>query len=228
MSKISRSAGAWLCALAIATTTLNGCSMSLAGSMASLPAPAADMATGSVAGPQTVVFAGGCFWGVQSVFQHVRGVQRATSGYAGDKKYLANYSTVSSGNTGHAESVEVVFDPQQVSYGQLLQIFFSVVHDPTQLDAQGPDTGPQYRSEIFFTSPDQQRVAAAYIEQLQAAKVFRAPIVTKLEPLEGFYAAEDYHQNYAERHPRDMYIVLNDAPKVTNLKRTFPGVYVEK
>ncbi len=191
------------------------------------PLPATDIASSADSGPQTVVFAGGCFWGVQSVFQHVKGVQRATSGYAGDRKSLANYSMVSSGDTNHAESVEVVFDPQQISYGRLLQVFFSVAHDPTQLNRQGPDSGTQYRSEIFFTSAEQQRVAAAYIRQLQAAKTFREPIVTRLEPLQGFYPAEDYHQNYAERHPEDMYIVVNDAPKVVNLKRNFPDVYVQ-
>jgi peptide-methionine (S)-S-oxide reductase len=192
-----------------------------------LPAPGTDIAANATAGPQTVVFAGGCFWGVQAVFQHVKGVRRATSGYAGDKQSLANYPTVSSGDTKHAESVEVVFDPQQVSFGKLLQIFFSVVHDPTQLNRQGPDSGTQYRSEIFFTSPEQQRIAAAYIQQLQGAKVFRSPIVTKLEPLPGFYAAEEYHQNYLQRHPNDMYIVVNDAPKVANLKRSFPDLYAQ-
>lgn len=228
MIKASLSVRGLMSAVAIASTALAACTSSLAGGVASFPMPKVDIEQAAAAAPQTVVFAGGCFWGVQSVFQHVTGVKRATSGYAGDKKYLANYATVSSGDTGHAESVEVVFDPQQVSYGKLLQIFFSVVHDPTQLNAQGPDTGPQYRSEIFFTSPDQQRVAAAYIEQLQNEKVFRAPIVTKLEPLQGFFVAEDYHQNYAERHPRDMYIVMNDAPKVANLKKYFPDIYAKQ
>lgn len=192
------------------------------------PTPAEDLPVATAAGPQKIVFAGGCFWGVQSVFQHVKGVVKATSGYAGDKKYLANYATVSSGDTGHAESVEVVYDPSQVTYGQLLRIFFSVVHDPTQLNQQGPDTGPQYRSVIFYASPEQQRVAAAFISQLDQAKIFSAPIVTTLEPLEGFYVAEEYHQDYAQRHPRDMYIVLNDRPKVANLKRHFPEFYVER
>jgi peptide-methionine (S)-S-oxide reductase len=200
----------------------------LAQANVSLPMPSVDMAANSATGPQTAVFAGGCFWGVQSVFQHVRGVQRATSGYAGGKKAGANYESVSSGDTGHAESVEVVYDPQQVSYGQLLRIFFSVAHDPTQVNRQGPDFGSQYRSAIFYVSPEQQRIAAAYIGQLQSSKQFAAPIATQLAPLQGFYAAEDYHQNYADRHPNELYIVLNDRPKVANLKRRFPELYVAR
>ena len=179
----------------------------------------------STTGPQTAVFAGGCFWGVEGVFDHVKGVTSAISGYSGGKAHTANYETVSTGTTGHAESVRVVYDPAQVSYGQLLKVYFSVAHDPTQLDRQSPDVGPQYRSEIFTTNAAQQQVANAYIAQLSAAKVFADPIVTRVEPLQHFYPAEDYHQNYLEMHPHEPYIVYNDAPKLVHLKAMFPALY---
>jgi len=170
------------------------------------------------------VFAGGCFWGIEAVFEHVKGVKTATSGYAGGTAATAHYDIVSGGRTGHAESVQVVYDPSKISYGQLLQIFFSV-HDPTQLNRQGPDEGPQYRSAVFFATPDQQRIAQAYIEQLNKANAFRKPIVTAVNHLEVFYPAEDYHQDYAVHHPNDLYIVMNDAPKVVRLREQFPQVY---
>lgn len=176
-------------------------------------------------GDQVAVFAGGCFWGIEAVFEHVKGVKNVSSGYAGGSAATARYSLVGSGMTGHAEAVRVVYDPTKVSYGQLLKVFFSVAHDPTQLDRQGPDTGPQYRSAIFFGDASQRDVATAYIRQLDAAKVFPKAIVTRLEPLEKFYPAEDYHQDYARLHPDSPYIVINDAPKVVALKSLLPGLY---
>jgi peptide-methionine (S)-S-oxide reductase len=178
-------------------------------------------------GTESIVFAGGCFWGVQAVFQHVKGVKSATSGYAGGEKSTADYETVSTGRTGHAESVEVVFDPSVVTLGTLLNVFFTVAHDPTELNRQGPDTGTQYRSAIFYTTPEQQQGAAAFIDKLQASKVYSKPIVTAVQPLKGFYRAEDYHQNYAKIHPNEPYIFINDRPKVVNLKSHFPDLYVE-
>jgi peptide-methionine (S)-S-oxide reductase len=191
-----------------------------------IPAPAVDATPAS--GLQTAVVAGGCFWGVQGVFQHTAGVVNAVSGYAGGTKATADYRTVSSGTTGHAESVEIKYDPKKITYGKILQIFFSVVHDPTQLDRQGPDTGTQYRSAIFTTSDEQRKVADAYIAQLNAAKVFRKPIVTKVGALEGFYPAEAYHQDYLTLHPTQPYIAYNDIPKVENLKKMFADNYIEK
>ncbi|HVT06315.1 MAG TPA: peptide-methionine (S)-S-oxide reductase MsrA [Polyangia bacterium] len=190
-----------------------------------LPAPAADVARAAKPGKETVVFAGGCFWGVQAVFQHVRGVIDATSGYAGGEGKTAQYELVSTGTTGHAESVRVTYDPSKVTYGQLLQVFFSVAHNPTELNRQGPDEGTQYRSVVFFTTPEQQRVTAAYIAQLTAAKSFPSPIVTQVTALPAFYAAEAYHQNYATRHPDNPYIVYNDVPKVAHLHDLFPSLY---
>ena len=191
-----------------------------------LPPPVAtEAATGSV---EKVVLAGGCFWGVQAVFQHVKGVSEAVSGYAGGKANTATYGQVSTGLTGHAESVEVTFDPHVVSYGTILQIYFSVAHDPTELNHQGPDTGTQYRSEIFYESDAQKRIAEGYIQQLDAAKSFGEPIVTKVERLGGFYPAEAYHQNYATLNPDSPYIAYNDAPKVENLQRLFPAVFQAK
>lgn len=177
---------------------------------------------------ETAVFAGGCFWGVQGVFQHVQGVQNAVSGYAGGAAETADYELVSAGDTGHAEAVQVTFDPTQVSYGTLLQIFFSVSHDPTQLNRQGPDHGTQYRSAIFPSSAEQQRVAQAYIDQLQAAQAFKAPIVTRIEPSASFFPAEDYHQDFLTENPNYPYIVINDLPKVANLKQLFPSRYSEQ
>ncbi len=191
-----------------------------------IPAPRVDVAPGPAGGLQTAVFAGGCFWGVQAVFQHLKGVHSAISGYAGGSRQDAEYEIVSSGRTGHAESVEVEFDPARVSYGDLLRVFFSVVHDPTELNRQGPDRGTQYRSAIFTTDADQARVAKAYIAQLDAAKLFRSPIVTTVSPLRGFYRAESYHQDYATKHPNNPYIVFNDAPKVEALQRVYPKLYV--
>lgn len=191
-----------------------------------IPAPAADVQASD--GIQTAVIAGGCFWGVQGVFQHTSGIINAVSGYAGGSKATANYTLVSSGATGHAEAVEIKYDPKKISYGRILQIFFSVVHDPTQLNRQGPDSGPQYRSAIFTISEEQKKVADAYIAQLNAAKVYKKPIVTKVGPLEAFYPAEAYHQDYLTLHPDQPYIVYNDMPKIENLKKIFAQNYLEK
>lgn len=174
---------------------------------------------------QTAVFAGGCFWGVDAVFKHVTGVSGVESGYAGGVAATAHYEQVSEGNTGHAESVRVRFNPQQVSYQQLLQVFFSVAHDPTELNRQGPDTGSQYRSVIFYTSAEQQKIAQSYIQQLTAAHTFSAPIVTQVAPLQQFYAAEAHHQNYLALHPYQPYIVFNDMPKLEQLRKQFPALY---
>jgi peptide-methionine (S)-S-oxide reductase len=191
-----------------------------------LPAPAMDIAASSVKAPQTAVFAGGCFWGVEAVYRHVKGVKNAVSGYAGGSAMTASYMVVGTGTTGHAESVQVTYDPAQVSYGDLLRIFFSVAHDPTQLNRQGPDHGTQYRSAIFVTNDEQKRVAQAYIEQLGQAKVFDRPIVTEVTMLPAFYPAEGYHQNYLALHPTEPYIVFNDLPKLAALKQQFPDRYV--
>ena len=191
-----------------------------------IPPPAADIAPSD--GLQTVVVAGGCFWGVQGVFQHTAGVASAVSGYAGGSKMTASYEMVSTGTTGHAESVQIKYDPKKISYGKILQIFFSVGHDPTQMNRQGPDSGTQYRSAIFTTSDEQKRVAEAYIAQLNAAKVFSGPIVTKVGPLDGFFQAEAYHQDYLTLHPNQPYIAYNDIPKVENLKKIFAENYIEK
>ena len=191
------------------------------------PVPAAehDAALAQKPGKQVAVFAGGCFWGIQDVFQHVKGVVRATSGYSGGTAATAHYEVVSSGTTKHAESVEIIYDPKQITYGQLLRVFLSVGHDPTQLDRQGPDTGEQYRSVIFYRDAEQQRIAEAYLAQLRDAKAFARPIVTRVTPLQAFYEAEGYHQDYAKRHPHELYIVYNDAPKVAHLQVEFPELY---
>jgi peptide-methionine (S)-S-oxide reductase len=191
-----------------------------------IPPPAADVAPAD--GLQTVVVAGGCFWGVQGVFQHTSGIASAVSGYAGGNKTTATYEQVSTGSTGHAESVQIKYDPRKISYGKVLQIFFSVVHDPTQLNRQGPDSGTQYRSAIFTTSDEQKKVTDAYIAQLNAAKVYSKPIVTKVGALQGFFPAEDYHQDYLTLHPTQPYIAYNDLPKVENLKKIFAENYIEK
>jgi len=190
----------------------------------SLPPPSVDPAAPN-GGLQTAVFAGGCFWGVQGVFEHVRGVQQALSGYAGGPAPAATYELVSTGRTGHAESVKVTYDPAVVSYGTLLRVFFSVAHDPTQVDRQGPDHGSQYRSEIFYTSPAQKAAADAYVAQLGTAHAFARPIATKIEPLQGFYPAEAHHQDFMAHNPDYPYIVVNDVPKVEALKRVFPALY---
>ncbi len=198
------------------------------GASRQLPEPVAASfvdATTTLAAEDTAVFAGGCFWGIEAVFEHVKGVKSAVSGYAGGNGGNPSYEQVSTGDTGHAESVQVIYDPAQVSYGKLLQIFFSVAHDPTQLNRQGPDHGSQYRSAIFYNTPQQQRVAESYIKQLTAAKTFSRPIVTQVAKLRGFYTAEAYHQDYLVHHPNQPYIVINDQPKVTALKKQFPDIY---
>jgi peptide-methionine (S)-S-oxide reductase len=193
-----------------------------------IPNPVVDAPLAKSKGAQTAVIAGGCFWGIQAVFQHVKGVTNATSGYSGGDARTAQYETVSTGQTGHAESVNITYDPSQITYGQLLRVFFSVAHDPTQLNRQGPDEGTQYRSVIFYNSDEQKRVAEAYIAQLEKAKVFPHRIVTQVVPLKAFYPAEAYHQNYATIHPNDPYIRYNDAPKVAHLQQQFPDLYAAK
>jgi peptide-methionine (S)-S-oxide reductase len=190
-----------------------------------LPDPALDQVSAS--GSQSIVLAGGCFWGMQAVFQHVKGVSRAISGYAGGAAETAHYEEVSTGTTGHAESVQVTYDPSQITLGQILKVYFSVAHDPTELNRQGPDTGMQYRSAIFVSTPEQQKIALAYIAQLQQTKVFAAPIVTAVEPLKGFYKAENHHQDFYRLHPNNRYIVINDRPKVAALRQEFPQLYIE-
>jgi peptide-methionine (S)-S-oxide reductase len=194
----------------------------------SIPSPAVDAAISTTNSPQTAVIAGGCFWGIQSVFQHVKGVISATSGYSGGEAKTAQYEMVSTGETGHAESVQIRYDPSKITYGQILRIFFSVAHDPTQLNRQGPDQGTQYRSSIFYGNDEQKRIAAAYISQLEQAKIFPQPIVTQVVPLKAFYPAEAYHQDYATQHPDNPYIVYNDAPKVAHLRDQFPDLYSGK
>lgn len=195
---------------------------------APVPAPVLDATRASAPGRQTAVVSGGCFWGIQAVFQHVKGVITATSGYSGGSAKTADYETVSSGQTGHAESVQIAYDPSQITYGELLRIFFSVAHDPTQLNRQGPDDGTQYRSVIFYGNEEQKKIADAYIAQLDQAKVFRHRIVTQVVALQAFYPAEAYHQNYAALHPNQPYIMFNDAPKVEHLKQEFPDLYTGK
>ena len=192
-----------------------------------VPIPAAVVDEHTAAHSETAVFAGGCFWGVQGVFQRVRGVTATTAGYSGGTAETANYGAVSRETTGHAEAVQVVFDPARVSYGTLLRIFFSVVHDPTQLNRQGPDVGTSYRSAIFYTTPEQQKIAAAYIAQLDGAKVFARPIVTQLVPLQAFNAGEEYHQDYAEKNPGNPYIQVCDVPKIAALQAQFPELFEE-
>ena len=193
-------------------------------SAAEFPAPAVDIPAPAAKQTASVVLAGGCFWGVEAVFERLKGVTDAVSGYAGGKKSAAHYEIVSSGSTGHAESVQVTYDPSQISYGKLLEVYFSVAHDPTELNRQGPDYGTQYRSAIFYSNDDQKRVAEAYIKQLNDAKIYSRPIVTQLTPLEGFYRAEDYHQHYFDHNPNQPYIVFNDAPKVKHLQQQFPDL----
>jgi peptide-methionine (S)-S-oxide reductase len=193
-----------------------------------VPAAAVDAKRAPASAQQTAVISGGCFWGVQAVFQHVKGVISATSGYSGGLAKTAEYEVVSTGETGHAESVQIAYDPSQITYGELLRVFFSVAHDPTQLNRQGPDDGTQYRSSIFYGNDEQKRIAEAYIAQLDAAKVFPRPIVTKVVPLQAFYPAEAYHQNYAALHPNQPYIFYNDAPKVEHLRQQFPDLYIAK
>ena len=228
MSGIDRQMAAVVLVLMSAGLVIGGPSAAPAAETA-VVIPAPELDTPRAAGPaQVAVLAAGCFWGVQGVYQHVRGVQRALSGYSGGSKATADYDVVSRGGTGHAESVEIRFDPGQLSYGEILQIYFSVVHDPTQLNRQGPDTGTQYRSNIFYADDSQKNIARAYIAQLEKAKVFRRAIVTRVDPLEAFYPAEDYHQDFLVKHPGYPYIVINDLPKIDNLRRMFPARYREQ
>jgi peptide-methionine (S)-S-oxide reductase len=191
---------------------------------AEFPAPAVDIPAPAAKQTASVVLAGGCFWGVEAVFERLKGVSDAVSGYAGGKKSTAHYEIVSSGTTGHAESVQVSYDPSQISFGKVLEVYFSVAHDPTELNRQGPDYGTQYRSAIFYFNDEQKRVAEAYIKQLNEAKVYSRPIVTQLTPLDGFYRAEEYHQHYFDHNPNQPYIVFNDAPKVKHLQQQFPDL----
>lgn len=205
-------------------STALGCG-ALTAQAVTIPDPALDAPLAATKGEQTAVLAGGCFWGIEAVFEHVKGVTKVTSGYAGGTADTASYGTVSEGETGHAESVRITYDPSQITYGQLLKIFFAVAHDPTELNRQGPDTGTQYRSAIFYSNEEQKRIATAYIDQLNKAQAFRQRIVTQVAPLNAFYEAEAYHQDYAARHPNDAYIVINDLPKVENLRKQFPNLY---
>jgi peptide-methionine (S)-S-oxide reductase len=190
-----------------------------------IPAPAVDTPAAEAGGSETAVLAGGCFWGLQGMFEHVKGVQRVVAGYSGGSKETAHYEMVGTESTGHAESVEITFDPKKISYGQLLRLFFAVAHDPTELNYQGPDHGPSYRSEIFYKSPTQQRIAQAYVAQLSQAKVFDGTITTRIEAEKGFYPAEGYHQDFLIHNPTYPYIVLNDMPKIEALKHVYPDLY---
>ena len=202
---------------------LSWVALAVVASAAEFPTPAVDIP--AAANTQvTAVFAGGCFWGVDAVFKHLKGVTSVLSGYAGGSQATAHYEMVGTGRTGHAESVQVTYDPSQISYGKLLQIFFSVAHDPTQLNRQGPDEGTQYRSAIFYSSDEQKHVAEAYIQQLNGAKVFRHTVVTQVVPLPAFYPAEEYHQNFIQRNPGNPYVVYNDLPKLQHLKRMYPDL----
>jgi peptide-methionine (S)-S-oxide reductase len=214
--------------VAMVLTVLAGAVACRAGSGAAVPGPVADEVRATAPGKETAVVAGGCFWGIQAVFQHVKGVVSATSGYSGGSVKSPDYEAVSSGETGHAESVQIVYDPSKVTYGELLRVFFSVALDPTEVNRQGPDEGTQYRSVIFYGNDEQKHIAEVYIAQLNQAKVFRKAIATQVEPLKAFYPAEAYHQNYATLHPDNPYIVYNDAPKVANLRREFPELYSGK
>lgn len=211
-----------LVTLLLALAASVGCS---AASKTPIPAPVDDVSLAQAPGRQTAVFAGGCFWGTQSVFERVKGVVATTAGYSGGSASTATYDQVSSETTGHAESVKVVYDPSKITYGQLLQIFFSVAHDPTQKNRQGPDIGESYRSVIFYANNEQQKIAQEYIAQLDAAKVFRKPIVTQVVPLKAFYDAESYHQDYALHNPNNPYILVCDRPKIEALKQQFPNLF---
>jgi peptide-methionine (S)-S-oxide reductase len=202
--------------------------VSAGGPRGAIPNPAVDATLATTKGEQTAVLAGGCFWGVEAVFEHVKGVTRVESGYAGGSANTAEYETVSSGQTGHAESVQITYDPSQITYGQLLKVFFAVAHDPTELNRQGPDTGTQYRSAIFYANEEQKRIAEKYIAQLNEAKVFPSKIATQVAPLKAFIEAESYHQNYLVNHPDDPYIVYNDLPKLENLRKQLPELYKAK
>lgn len=224
---MSRSLLSILCVAVVGVTLACGAGAA-ATTATAIPDPAMDAPLATSRGEQTAVVAGGCFWGIQAVFQHVKGVKSVTSGYAGGAAKTAHYEMVSTGETGHAESVRITYDPSQVSYGKLLKVFFAVAHDPTELNRQGPDTGTQYRSAIFYSNEEQQRIAQAYVAQLGQAKVFGRSIVTQITPLDAFYKAEDYHQDYATRHPDEPYIAINDLPKVENLRKQLPDLYVAR
>ena len=213
--------------LVVTTMIFNACSMANASAVA-IPDPKVDAQLAATKGEQTAVFAGGCFWGVEAVYDHVKGVSKAESGYAGGSSDTAQYYTVSSGETGHAESVRIKYDPSQITYGQLLKVFFAVAHDPTELNRQGPDVGTQYRSAIFYVNDEQKHIAESYIQQLDQAKAFSDKIVTQVVPLKAFYEAEGYHQNYLVNHPNEPYIVYNDMPKLANLRKVLPELYKEK
>ncbi|HTT03137.1 MAG TPA: peptide-methionine (S)-S-oxide reductase MsrA [Steroidobacteraceae bacterium] len=216
------------CALTAGLLGASACGVSSGAAEANVTFPHAAIDNAKAAGPlQTAVLAGGCFWGTQAVFEHVKGVRRVVAGYAGGSRDFATYEQVSTGRTGHAESVQVSFDPREVSYGEILRVFFSVAHDPTELNRQGPDAGTQYRSVIFYADADQQRIARAYIAQLQQSQLFHRSIVTRVDPLAGFYPAEGYHQDFLVHHPYDPYIVYNDLPKLSNLRRVLPDDYSE-
>ena len=197
-------------------------------SAAAIPDPVVDSPRPAANGLHTVVLGGGCFWGLQAVFEHVKGVTSVTAGYSGGSAETANYEAVSEGRSGHAEAVRITYDPSQITYGQLLKVFFAVAHDPTELNRQGPDTGTQYRSAVFYSNKEQKAIAEAYIEQLNKAKVFRSPIVTQVSALQSFHEAEGYHQNYLANHPHELYIVINDLPKLENLRKQLPGLFVAK
>ncbi len=209
-------------------TLVAACTIAPVAAAAAIPDPLVDSPLTSKKTERTAVLAGGCFWGVQAVFEHVKGVKAVTAGYSGGSAESANYEAVSYGTTGHAESVRITYDASQITYGQLLKVFFSVAHDPTELNRQGPDTGTQYRSAIFYSTEEEHRVAQAYINQLDRAKVFDGPIVTMVDPFHSFYKAESYHQDYAIHHPDDPYIVINDRPKVANLRKQLPKLYISK
>lgn len=214
-------------AILLAGAAFSACS-SVRAAATAVPDPTLDAPLAKTEGEQTAVLAGGCFWGVEAVFEHVKGVIDVKSGYSGGSPATAQYQTVSSGQTGHAESVQITYDPSQISYGQLLKVFFSVAHDPTELNRQGPDSGTQYRSAIFYANDEQKRIAQAYIAQLDSAKVFPRPIVTQVTELKSFNVAEAYHQDYLVNHPDEPYIVFNDMPKVENLRTQLPGLYKAK
>lgn len=209
-------------------TSMPACSAANATGGPALPNPVVDAPLATAKGEQTAVLAGGCFWGIEAVFEHVKGVISVSSGYSGGAADTASYELVSAGSTGHAESVRIKYDPSQISYGQILKVFFAVAHDPTELNRQGPDTGTQYRSAIFYGSAEQQKIADAYIAQLNKAKVFKRAIATQVVALKAFYEAEDYHQDYARQHPNEPYIAINDLPKVAELRKQLPELYVEK
>ncbi len=227
MSRRIFQASASLLMLVMLVMTMNACNAANA-SAAAIPDPKLDAPLATSKGEQTAVLAGGCFWGMEAVYEHVNGVVRVESGYSGGSAAAAQYEEVGSGSTNHAESVRIAYDPSQITYGQLLKVFFAVAHDPTQLNRQGPDIGTQYRSAIFYSNEEQRRIAQAYVQQLDQANVFGQKIVTQLVPFQSFYEAESYHQNYLVNHPDDPYIVFNDLPKLENLRKLLPKLYKAK